>query len=127
MPKTAAEDKLQKDFVKENATAMKQAKAYSNEIYSKFGGKRMNAGGVPSDIEDQLKTARNKRAYADWEKSQKEENEAMRDFIPNIARKAMKGIKGLFGKSEEIPEGSVTETEKSVTVTPAKKRGGRVR
>jgi len=51
----------------------------------------------------------------------------MRDVIPNFARKAMKGIKGLFGKAEQVPEGSVTKTEKSVTVTPAKKRGGRVR
>jgi hypothetical protein len=31
---TAAEGRLQKNFKKENATAMKQAKAYSNEVYS---------------------------------------------------------------------------------------------
>jgi hypothetical protein len=124
MPKTRAEDRLQKDFVSENATAMKQAKAYSNEIYSKFGGKRMAGGGVPSDIEDQIQTARNERAYKNWEKGEREENEAMREMIPNLAKKAMKGIKGLF--SPKVPEGSVTKTQESVTVTPAKKRGGKV-
>jgi hypothetical protein len=130
MPKTRAEDRLQKDFVKENATAMKQAKAYSNEIYSKFGGKRMAGGGysdsgdIPSDIKDQIQTARNERAYKNWEKGEREENEAMREMIPNLAKKAMKGIKGLF--SPKVPEGSVTKTQESVTVTPAKKRGGKV-
>jgi hypothetical protein len=34
--------------------------------------------------------------------------------------------KGLF-KGKEAPAGSVTKTEKSVTVAPSKKRGGSVR
>jgi hypothetical protein len=36
----------------------------------------------------------------------------------------MDAVKGLFKSSP--PEGSVTKTEKSVTVSPAKKRGGKV-
>jgi hypothetical protein len=36
---TAAEGRLHKNFEKENATAMEQAKAYSNEVYSKYGRK----------------------------------------------------------------------------------------
>lgn len=120
---TAAEGRLQKAFTKENATAMKQAKAYSNEVYSKYG-KKMKEGGVPAEIEDQLKTSRNQRAYENWEKSQREENEGMREAILGAPKRMMQGIKGLF--SPKTPEGSVTKTEKSVTVTPAKKRGGAV-
>jgi len=120
---TAAEGRLQKAFTKENATAMKQAKAYSNEVYSKYG-KKMKEGGVPAEVEDQLKTNRNQRAYENWEKSQREENEGMRDAILGAPKRVMQGIKGLF--SPKVPEGSVTKTKESVTVTPAKKRGGRV-
>jgi hypothetical protein len=120
---TAAEGRLQKAFTKENATAMKQAKAYSNEVYSKYG-KKMKEGGVPAEVEDQLKTNRNQRAYENWEKSQREENEGMRNAILGAPKRVMQGIKGLF--SPKVPEGSVTKTKESVTVTPAKKRGGRV-
>lgn len=120
---TAAEGRLQKAFTKENATAMKQAKAYSNEVYSKYG-KKMKEGGVPAEIEDQLKTSRNQRAYENWEKSQREENEGMREAILGAPKRMMQGIKGLF--SPKTPEGSVTKTKESVTVTPAKKRGGAV-
>jgi hypothetical protein len=120
---TAAEGRLQKAFTKENATAMKQAKAYSNEVYSKYG-KKMKEGGIPAEAKDQIQTARNQRAYENWEKSQREENEAMREAILGAPKRMMQGIKGLF--SPKTPEGSVTKTEKSVTVTPAKKRGGAV-
>lgn len=120
---TAAEGRLQKVFTKENATAMKQAKAYSNEVYSKYG-KKMKEGGIPAEAKDQIQTNRNQRAYENWEKSQREENEGMREAILGAPKRMMQGIKGLF--SPKTPEGSVTKTEKSVTVTPAKKRGGAV-
>ena len=120
---TAAEGRLQKNFATENATAMKQAKAYSNEVYSKYG-KKMAEGGVPAEAQDQMKTARNQRAYENWEKSQREENEAMRNAILGAPKRLMQGIKGFF--SPKTPEGSVTKTKESVTVTPAKKRGGAV-
>ncbi len=112
---TPAQGRLQKMFAKENAPAMKAAKAQSNEVYSKFQKK---AGG--GEVEDMSKGAYD-RHYA----LEKEENEAMRNMIPNAAKKAVDAMKGLFG-SKSKGEGSVTKTEKSVTVTPAgKKRGGR--
>jgi hypothetical protein len=112
---TAAEGRLQKSFAKENVTAMKQAKAQSNEVYSKYG-KKMRDGGVPSDIRDQIQTARNQRGYRNWEESRIKENREPLFGAPDM--------KGLF--SPKAPEGSVTKTKESVTVTPAKKRGGAV-
>ena len=119
---TPAEGRLQKNFAAENKTAMKQAKAQSNEVYSKYGKMKMAKGGALTEMEDQMMDAKNQKAYENWEKSQREENEAMRNMIPNAARKAMQGIKGLFGSPKG---GTVTETEKSVSVTPAKRNGGR--
>jgi hypothetical protein len=41
-------------------------------------------------------------------------------------KKLYEGVKGLFGSKVPKGSGSVTETEKSITVSPAgKKRGGR--
>ena len=120
---TPAEAKLLKAHKSENASAMKSAKAYDNEVYSKYG-KKMAGGGSTSDIEDQIQTSRNERAYKNCEKSQTEENEAMRNAILGAPKRLMEGIKGFFSKPSE---GSVTKTEKSVTVTPAKKRGGSVK
>ena len=114
---TAAEGRLQKAFTKENATAMKQAKAYSNEVYSKYG-KKMNEGG---------KVDLSKGAY-DKSIGPSEEEMDMAKTIRSIPRKIFEGAKGLFDrKAEPKPSGSVTKTEKSVTVTPAKKAGGPVK
>ena len=131
---TAAEGRLQSNFKSENATAMKQAKAYSNEVYSKYG-KKMAGGGSTSGqgqvteserrmLENIAADARNQKGYENYERLQREENEAMRNAILGAPKRMMQGIKGLF--SPKTPEGSVTKTEKSVTVTPAKKRGGAV-
>lgn len=111
---TPAQGRLQKMFAKENAPAMKAAKAQSNEIYSKFQKK---AGG--GEVEDMSKGAYD-RHYA----NERAENEADRKmvtdalmFLPRQAKKAFDSLRG---------QGSVTTTEKEVskTVTPAKKRGG---
>jgi hypothetical protein len=56
--------------------------------------------------------------------SEREENEAMRDTILGAPRRLLGGVKRLFNGTP--PSGSVTKTEKSVTVTPSKKRGGSV-
>ena len=119
---TPAEARLLKAHKSENASAMKSAKAMSNEVYSKY--QKMKDGGVPANIQDQIQTAKNEKAYKDYEKSRTEENAEMRNAILGAPRKLMEGIKGFFSKP---PEGSVTKTEKSVTVTPAKKRGGSVK
>jgi len=120
---TAAEGRLQKNFKKENAPAMKAAKADSNEVYSKYG-KKMKEGGVPASVRDQRQTEENQRAYQNWERLQTQENQATRNAITGLPRRIARGIKGLF--SSEAPKGSVTETKESVTVAPAKKRGGAV-
>ena len=114
---TAAEGRLQKNFKSENATAMKQAKAYSNEVYSKYG-KKMNEGG---------KVDLSKGAY-DKSIGPTEEEMGMAKAIRSIPRRMIEGAKSLFtSKEAEKPEGSVTKTEKSVTVSPGRKSGGAVK
>jgi hypothetical protein len=54
----------------------------------------------------------------------KKENQAMRDSILGAPKRMYEGVKGLFASKPELPAGSVTKTEKSVTVAP-KRRGGR--
>jgi hypothetical protein len=55
---------------------------------------------------------------------QKRENQAMRESILGAPKRMYEGVKGLFASKPEMPAGSVTKTEKSVTVAP-KRRGGR--
>jgi hypothetical protein len=110
---TAAEGRLQKNFKSENATAMKQAKAYSNEVYSKYG-KKMNEGG---------KVDLSKGAYDAAIGPSKEEMDIAKT-IRSIPRRLFRGAKSMLGISDDKAPGSVTKTEKSVTVEPAKKRGG---
>lgn len=51
----------------------------------------------------------------------------MAESIRSIPGKLFRGAKKLIGMDEKPKAGSVTETEKSVTVEPAKKRGGSVK
>ena len=93
----------------------------------KKGGKvkKMAQGGYTESNEDLSKGAYD-RFYSD----QKKENEAMRDTIlgaPGRMLDRVKGFLGGVGKKPDLPAGSVTKTEKSTTVTPAKKRGGAVK
>jgi hypothetical protein len=106
---TPAQKKEQSAFKAENATAMKQAKAQSNLKYQD--------GGKVTDL--------SKGAY-DKSIGPSESEMDMAKAIRNIPSKLYEGAKSLF-TSKEKPEGSVTKTEKSVTVTPAKKRGGSVK
>jgi len=90
----------------------------------KKGGKvkKMAGGGTSEDL--------SKGAYDRFYSDQKKENEAMRDTILGAPGRAIKRIKGFFGgvgDKPDLPSGSVTRTEKSVTVAPAKKRGGAVK
>jgi hypothetical protein len=93
----------------------------------KKGGKvmKMNGGGSTSDREQDLSKGAYDRFYSD----QKKENEAMRDTILGAPGRMIERVKGFFGgagNKPDLPSGSVTKTEKSVTVTP-KKRGGAVK
>ena len=106
---TPAEKKLQSNFKSENATAMKQAKAQSNLKYQ--------SGGKVTDL--------SKGAY-DKSIGPSDDDMAMAKTIRSIPSKLYEGAKSLF-TSKDKPEGSVTKTEKSVTVSPAKKRGGSVK
>jgi hypothetical protein len=116
---TPAQKKLQSNFKAENATAMKQAKAQSNLKYQ--------SGGKVTDL--------SKGAY-DKSIGPSEEDMSMAKTIRDIPSKLMEGAKSLFGsgtmsnKDRDVlnkANGSVTKTEKSVTVSPAKKRGGSVK
>jgi len=106
---TPAQKKEQSHFKAENATAMKQAKAQSNLKYQD--------GGKVTDL--------SKGAY-DKSIGPSESDMDMAKTIRNIPSKLYEGAKSLF-TSKDKPAGSVTKTEKSVTVTPAKKRGGSVK
>jgi hypothetical protein len=108
---TPAQKKEQSAFKAENATAMKQAKAQSNLKYQD--------GGKVTDL--------SKGAY-DKSIGPSESDMDMAKAIRNIPSRLMEGAKSLFtSKDKDKPSGSVTKTEKSVTVTPAKKRGGSVK
>ena len=107
---TPAEKKLQANFKSENATAMKQAKAQSNLKYQ--------SGGKVTDL--------SKGAYDKSIGPSKEEMD-MAKTIRSIPSKLYEGAKSLFTSKDDKPAGSVTKTEKSVTVSPAKKRGGSVK
>jgi hypothetical protein len=48
----------------------------------------------------------------------------MAKTIRSIPRRLFRGAKSMLGISDDKAPGSVTKTEKSVTVEPAKKRGG---
>jgi hypothetical protein len=106
---TPAEKKEQSAFASENATAMKQAKAQSNLKYKD--------GGSITDL--------SKGAY-DKSIGPSEEDMDMAKTIRSIPSKLYEGAKSLF-TSKDKPAGSVTKTEKSVTVSPPKKRGGSVK
>jgi hypothetical protein len=111
---TPAEGKLMKAFGSENKTAMKQAKAQSNEVYSKY--QKMADGGKSSDKDKYY--VENPKAVSD--KASRELEEAMNPLSM---------VKELAGKAKNyfMPKAdSVTKTKESVTVSPAgKRRGGR--
>jgi hypothetical protein len=94
---------------------------------AKYALNRYKAGGKTKryaegdSVVDDAQTRANNKAYANWEKSQREENEADANMIPNAIKRGVNAVKGMFGSKS--PE-SVTKTEKSITVTPAKRRGG---
>jgi hypothetical protein len=99
--------------------ALKRLQAF----HRKNEGGYAEGGNVPSEIADKMKTAENERASKNFERMEREENETIRNIIPNAMRRGVNAVKDLF-KSSSPPAGSVTKTEKSVTVSPGKRRGG---
>jgi len=109
---TPAQKKEQSAFKAEGATAMKQAKAQSNLKYQSGGAAKL--------------TDASKGAY-DKSIGPSEEDMDMAKAIRSIPSKLYEGAKSLFTSKDDKPSGSVTKTEKSVTVSPPKKRGGAVK
>jgi hypothetical protein len=118
---TPAQGRLQKMFAKENAPAMKAAKAQSNEVYSKY--QKMAKGGEVEAMEQQA----SKMAQGESGVLRKLREQYPNDQVHDLLYRFPKGYKLPKGVDEALKGlGSVTETEKSVTVSPAgKKRGGR--
>jgi hypothetical protein len=115
---TPAEGRLMKNFSKENAPAMKAAKAQSNEVYSKYGKMKMAEGGAPEKYREGERDLSN-GAYDAAARHSMELEDAMNPLSM---------MKELAGKAKKyfMPKGSesVTKTKESVTVTPGKKRAG---
>jgi hypothetical protein len=108
---------LQSVFNKENATAMRQAKAMTNEKYGPASKMKLKDGGNV-DL--------SKGAY-DKAIGPSEEDMDMAKTIRGIPGKLFRGAKSLMGMDKAPKSESVTKTKESVTVTPAKKRGGSVK
>jgi hypothetical protein len=108
---------LQSVFNKENATAMRQAKAMTNEKYGPASKMKLAEGG---DV-DLSKGAYDKAIGPDAD------DMAMAKTIRGIPGKLFRGAKSLMGMDKAPKSESVTKTKESVTVTPAKKRGGSVK
>jgi len=155
---TPAEGNLMEAFGKENASAMKSAKAQSNDVYSKY--QKMQSGGSPTPDERffdknkvdpksasdkasrELEEAMNplsmvKELYNKARNAVRGEgpvNDAERNAMQRLVEDAKKDPSGSFNPRplEEARrrmgrgQGAITETERSVTVSPVgKKRGGR--
>jgi hypothetical protein len=149
---TPAEGRLQKNFAAENKTAMKQAKAQSNEVYSKYGNMKMQSGGRASGegavtdrerkMMDEAFFDKNKvdpKSASDRASRELEEALNPLGMVKELYGKARNAVRGEGSVTDEERammerlspmkgkgQGAVTKTEKSITVSPAgKKRGGR--
>ena len=126
---TPAEGRLQKMSASENAPAFRAAKKDTNEKYGPASRMKLAEGGTV----DLSKGAYDKAIGPD------EDDMNMAKAIRSIPRKMFDGAKSLMGQGSVTeaerkamlnatkPSGSVTKTKESVTVSPAKKRGGMVK
>jgi hypothetical protein len=126
---TPAQGRLQKISASENAPAFRAAKKDTNEKYGPASRMKLAEGGTV----DLSKGAYDKAIGPD------EDDMNMAKAIRSIPRKMFDGAKSLMGQGSVTeaerkamlnatkPSGSVTKTKESVTVTPAKKRGGSVK
>ena len=110
---------LQSVFNKENATAMRQAKAMTNEKYGPASKMKLAEGG---DV-DLSKGAYDKSIGPDADDMAMARS--IRGFPGKLLSKVKNVAKDLFSTTPKAD--SVTKTKESVTVSPAKKRGGSVK
>jgi hypothetical protein len=137
---TPAEGRLRANNRAENSTAMKQAKAQSNDVYSKY--QKMQSGRSPSKLSGPALGKLTQGAVTESEREQmrdesffdkyKVDPKSVSDKASRELEDAMNPlsmVKELAGKAKDyfMPKAdSVTKTKESVTVSPAgKKRGGR--
>jgi hypothetical protein len=113
---TPAQGRLQKISDAENAPAFRAAKKNTNEKYGPASMMKLAEGGTV-DL--------SKGAY-DKAIGPSEEDMDMAKTIRGIPGKLFRGAKSLMGMDKAPKSESVTKTKESVTVTPAKKRGGSV-
>jgi len=114
---TPAEGRLQKISEAENAPAFRAAKKDTNLKYGPASMMKLKDGG---DVD------LSKGAY-DKAIGPSEEDMDMAKTIRGIPGKLFRGAKSLMGMDKAPKSESVTKTKESVTVTPAKKRGGSVK
>jgi hypothetical protein len=94
-------------------------------VYRKGGSvKKMAEGGDTSEDADPIIKREMARKNAE-KASNAVDNQAMSDTITGAPSRWFESAK-RFLKPTFLPSGSVTKTEKSVTVSPGKKRGGKV-
>jgi translation initiation factor 1 (eIF-1/SUI1) len=95
-----------------------------NELSGTFkrGGKVHKHAEGGSSTEDLSKGAYDKTLQGVYN-----EDMDMAKYLRNIPSRIYQGVKNLTGMGEIKPAGSVTKSKESVTVTPAKKRGGSVK
>jgi hypothetical protein len=111
---------------KENATAMREAKAMSNEKYGSASMKKFSDGGpsVKGAVTEKERKTMQDLSGGAYDKTGKV-NRDLEDALNPLSM-----VKELAGKARDyfMPKGadSVTKTKESVTVTPGKKRGGSV-
>ena len=104
----------------ENATAMRKSKMDSNLKYGPANQMKLAEGGSPND----RYTLKDPKAVTD--KTSRELEEALNplSMMQELYNKARNAFSGQGSTTDK--EGSVTKTKESVTVSPGKKRGGRV-
>lgn len=105
----------------ENATAMRQAKMDSNLKYGPANKLKLAEGGSPND----KYVLKDPKAVTDKESRELEEALNPLSMVKELYNKA-RGAFGGQGSMTDKEKGSVTRTKESVTVSPGKKRGGRV-
>jgi len=105
----------------ENATAMRQAKMDSNLKYGPANKLKLAEGGSPND----KYVLKDPKAVTDKESRELEEALNPLSMAKELYNKA-RGAFGGQGSMTDKEKGSVTKTKESVTVSPGKKRGGRV-
>ena len=115
---TPAQGRLQKISDSENAPSFRAAKADSNEKYGPASKMKLKDGGNV----DMSKGAYDKAIGPD--ESEMDMARAIRGFPSKVMGKVKSVAKDLFSTAPKAD--SVTKTKESVTVTPAKKRGGMV-